>query len=173
MRRCAPVLCLSGQHTSSLPRGIMLMGGPPSLSPSLHSPSLLSGSACLRALLLVLTEHPLIVGISPACLAKPGEGDLRLLWVFGAPLEPDASCFYPHQERACTPQGLPTAMGSHNHLGSVRTHAAHTHAHRSSYHIQKTKYSLHINSHAKPWEEKADATLNPQPLQTSCDVTWR
>lgn len=55
------------------------MGGPPSLSPSLHSPSPLSGSACLRALLLVLTEHPLIVGISPACLAKPGKGDLRLL----------------------------------------------------------------------------------------------
>lgn len=55
------------------------MGGPPSLSPSLRGPSLLSGSACLRALLLVLTEHPLIVGISPACLAKLGEGDLRLL----------------------------------------------------------------------------------------------
>lgn len=41
-----------------------------------------SGAARLRALLLVLTEHPLIVGISPACLAKLGEGDLRLLWSF-------------------------------------------------------------------------------------------
>lgn len=121
-----PVLRLSVQHTSSLPRGIMLMGVPPFLSPTLHSPSPLSGLARLRALLLVLTEHPLIVGISPACLAKLGEGDLRLLWDFGAPLEPDASCFYPHQERACSPQGLPTAMGSHNHPGSVRTctHAA-------------------------------------------------
>lgn len=81
VRRCAPVLRLSGQHTSSLPRGIMLMAGLPSLSNSLSlpGPSPLSGSTCLRALLLVLTEYPLIVGISPACLAKLGEGDLRLL----------------------------------------------------------------------------------------------
>lgn len=58
------------------------MAGPPSLpspSLSLRGPSLLGGSACLRAPMLVLTEHPLIVGISPACLAKLGEGDLRLL----------------------------------------------------------------------------------------------
>lgn len=87
LRDCAPVLRLSGQRSSSLPRGIMLMVGPPSLpslsfSLSLHGPSLLGGSACLRAPMLVLTEHPLIVGISPACLAKLGEGDLRLLWVF-------------------------------------------------------------------------------------------
>lgn len=46
--------------------------------PALPLPAL-AGSARLRALLLVLTELPLIVGISPACLAKLGEGDLRLL----------------------------------------------------------------------------------------------
>lgn len=50
------------------------MAGPPALPRSA-----LAESACLRALLLVLTELPLIVGISPACLAKLGEGDLRLL----------------------------------------------------------------------------------------------
>lgn len=58
---------------------VVVVGGLPSLSPSHRGPSLLRGSACLRALLLVLTERPLIVGISPACLAKLGEGDLQLL----------------------------------------------------------------------------------------------
>lgn len=159
------------------------MGASPSLSPFLCSPSTLSGSACLRALLLVLTEHPLIVGISPACLAKVGEGDLRLLLVFGAPLEPDASCFYPHQERACFPQGLPTAIGSHNNPGRVRTATAHSHTlthtpspgnTHSSYNIQKTKYSQYINTNAKKKKSRGrDKATPPTRAPTSVSLTFQ
>lgn len=121
------------------------MLGPPSLpsrSFSLRGPPPLAGSACLRAPMLVLTEHPLIVGISPACLAKLGVGDLRLLWVFGALLEPDASCFYPHQERACTPQGLPTAMAAITVEAMSRptTMLLHT-----QYHSECVHTSMHVH----------------------------